>query len=439
MRVSIRTYGCTLNQSDGELMRDILEGSGAATVAEGSGPDVLVVNTCTVKKVTEQKILYRLSTLERMGARMVVTGCMASANPDLIQKYAPSASILTTSNVQRIAEAVRAASEGRRVVFDGHAGIDKPAMLGHAGGVIARVPVSEGCLSSCSFCETKFARGPLNSFPESSILNAIRYSVAHGAKEIQLTSQDTGAYGADRRTDIAELMGRIASIDGDFRVRVGMLNPEHLHKYLERFISILGHERFYKFVHLPLQSGSDAVLESMGRNYTAEEFIGYARRISDAVPGLTLATDVIVGYPGETDRDFKATMDLISEVKPAITNISKFSARPHARASRLRQLPSSVVNRRSIAVYRLTRSIQNGVNSERIGMVESVLLTEHGDDSINGRDDSYRSVVVKNPVASVQLGSRVAVRIHSASASSIYGTIEGPESVLAARSSVRSA
>ncbi len=423
MQVSIRTYGCTLNQSDSELMSGML-GRAGISVSDGGEPDVLVVNTCTVKKVTEQKILYLLSGLERQGKRVVVTGCLASANKDKIEKAAPHASIVSTSNIDRIAEAVTSAARGNKVVLDGYRKIDKLSFFNRPESVIAKVPVSEGCLSNCSFCETRFARGPLNSFSEQLILKAVEYSVRRGAREIQLTSQDMGAYGLERGTNIVELMHKIALIEGDFRVRIGMLNPEHLHRYISDLIDALKDEKFYRFLHLPVQSGSDRVLDSMGRHYSSDEFNGYVSTIRKAVPDITFATDVIVGYPGETEEDFRQTKELIDGIKPGITNISKFAARPHAKASKFRQLPQSVLNRRSTDMYRFTRSIQHTGNSALIGNKVRVLLTERGNASINGRSDTYKEVMIRDGISDLQIGSSVMACVYGASISGVYARAE---------------
>ena len=420
MQVSIKTYGCTLNQSDSELMTNVLRQSGIA-VSEAPDAEVVVVNTCTVKKATEQKILYHLSNLEKQGKRIVVTGCMASANKDKISKYAPRASIVTTSNIQHITEAVKGASAGKKVVFDAYERTDKLALFNPGESVIAKVPVSEGCLSNCSFCETKFARGPLNSFSENLIIKAIKCSVERGSMEIQLTSQDMGAYGLEKGTNIAELMRKIAALDGNFKVRLGMLKPEHLHRYIDTLIEALREDKFYKFLHLPVQSGSDTILESMGRHYSSGEFLDYIKQLRDAIPDITLSTDVIVGYPGETDEDYESTKKLIGEIKPGITNISRFAQRPHARASKLKQLPQSTLNNRSTDLYRFTRALQHKENSRLIGKTVPVLITEKDIRSINGRTGEYKEVVIRDADDSLLLGSTISANIYEASISGVYG------------------
>ncbi|MGA3021182.1 MAG: MiaB/RimO family radical SAM methylthiotransferase, partial [Candidatus Micrarchaeales archaeon] len=284
----IETYGCTLNQSDSEMMGALLEQEGYLVHHGECGVkedyDYVILNTCTVKPPTEQKILHRIKELRGYGSRLIIAGCMASANSDMIAKLAPKAGIVTTSNTAKISEALSCIESGGRAVFDKYSIVDKPAFFKTNGSVIAKIPISEGCLSNCSFCETKFARGPLHSFSESAILKAVEADVSKGAKEIELTSQDCGAYGLDKKTNITELVRKVSNLDGDFRIRIGMLNPEHLRRYFDELLECYKDEKVYKFIHLPAQSGSDRVLHDMNRNYTVNEFEEYVREFRRKFP-----------------------------------------------------------------------------------------------------------------------------------------------------------
>lgn len=422
MKAYIKTYGCTLNQADSEIIASVLTGNDVQLSENREDAEVIIVNTCTVKKATQQKILYELSNLQKSNKKVVVTGCMVGANQDLIEKYAPSASIITTGNIQNITEVVSYANSGKRTVMTQYNKTDRLMFFSPKDSVIAKIPLSDGCLSSCSFCETKFARGPLNSFSEDRILNAIEFSVRKGAKEIQLTAQDTGAYGIDRRSNITKLMKKIALIEGDFRVRVGMLNPEHLGRYFDEFIEALESEKFYKFVHLPVQSGSNKVLSEMRRFYSIEEFEEQVRELRKNIANITIETDIIVGFPTETENDFDLTLDFIKNVKPEVTNMSRFSTRPHASASKLEQLNYETINRRSIILSRVVRSIQHEINDRFIGNRQDVIITEANDRSLNGRNEFYKQVVVrKNDSERLDVGSKRNVLIYAASANVLYG------------------
>jgi MiaB-like tRNA modifying enzyme len=426
MRAHIKTYGCTLNQADSEAMAAVLEGNGIGLARSQAEADVAVVNTCTVKRQTAQRILDALKPLDRAGKRIVVTGCMASANKDMIEKYVPGASIVTPSNIPRIADAIRGAFSGKRMVLDSYSRLDRLSFFRPASGVVAKVIISEGCTSACSFCETRIARGPLHSFSERYILDAIRCSVANSAKEVQLTSQDVGAYGADTRTNIAELMRKISGIRGDFLVRVGMVNPCHIRGFFDEFVDALRDGHFYKFVHIPVQSGSDSVLESMRRQYSVKEFERCVKDLRSSVPGVAIETDVIVGFPGETEDDFEKSIKLISRVKPEVTNISKFSSRPHTPASRMKQLSNEEISNRGLLMTRAVRAVQRATNLKQVDRRFETLLTEKTPKSLNGRNGSYRQIVIRNEdvQSGMVLGSRYSVRITGASANVLYGSVQ---------------
>lgn len=425
VRIHIKTYGCTLNHADSDIISSILDDGTNEVSSSMNEADVVVLNTCTVKRATSQKILYELSRLQEAGKRVVVTGCMAGANQDMIQKYAPDASIVVTSNIPDISQAVELAHSGKKVMLTKYSRNDRLVHYDPKGSVLTRIPVSDGCLSSCSFCETKSARGPLNSFDEARILGAIKYSVTRGAREVQLTSQDMGAYGLDRKTDVATLMSKINDIDGEFKVRIGMLNPEHLHRYFDGFAEQLQSRRFYKFVHIPVQAGSDKVLRDMRRNCTIMEFEDYVKELRRRVPDVTIETDIIVGYPTETEKDFELTLDLIKRLKPEVTNISKFGARPHADASKLPQHQQSVINSRSARLSRVVRSVQHEINDRFVERKMDVLFTEETDRSFNGRNGSYKQVVIRKEHSNgkIEVGSSREVTITNASANVLYGRI----------------
>ncbi|MCL5115363.1 MAG: tRNA (N(6)-L-threonylcarbamoyladenosine(37)-C(2))-methylthiotransferase [Candidatus Marsarchaeota archaeon] len=419
MRAYIKTYGCTLNQADGEIMGNLLAEDGFSIVDNEDEADLVVLNTCTVKKPTEQKIMHKMAGLSSAGRKFVIAGCMASTRKDTLSKLFPESGIITTKSIQMIGEAAAASIKGSGGVFDASGRTDKSVFLNPKEGVIAKIPANDGCLDSCSFCESKLARGPLNSFSPELIIGAIKKSIAMGAKEIQLTSQDMGAYGRDRRTNVIELMRKVTEIEGDFRVRVGMMNPEHLKGIVDEFASLLTDRRFYRFVHLPVQSGSDRVLSHMNRRCTVDQFEEHVIRLRQLVPNLTLETDIIVGYPIESLNDFDATFEMLKRVKPNVTNISKFCPRPKTRAARLKQINNREVDRRSNAISREVRAIQKHLNEKCVGAIERITITELTQKSSNGRNGSYRQVVL--PGVRVAPGRSIDAYIYAASANVLYG------------------
>ncbi len=408
-KVFIETYGCTLNQADSDIMESILTAEGY-TVDRGKTNyktiekyDHVIINTCTVKKPTEQKIIDRLEHLSQMKNRLIVTGCLASASPEMVRKAVPHAKIINTKEIVNILNIINPKTAPLQA-------FEKPLLLKPTGSIISRIPISEGCLSNCSFCETKFARGPLKSFDTDVLLKTIELSVKSGSKEIELTSQDVGAYGADRKTNIAELVSKASKLPGEFMMRIGMLNPEHLNKYLDELILAYKSPKLFKFIHLPIQSGSDVVLKDMKRRYTIEEIRYYVEELRKKVKNISIATDIIVGYPSESKKDFMATKKLLLELKPTITNISKFWQRPHASASNLKQLSQINIKERSTTLSRVVRAMQTKEYSKLIGKKEKVLITENNDGYFSGRDIYYRPIAIKGQ--NLKLGEFVNVRIY---------------------------
>ena len=426
-RITIETYGCTLNRAESEIMGSLLEREGhdvtLGRYAGARGCDCLIINTCTVKAPTEQRILDRLRALRGLGGRLIVAGCMASANRDAIWKAVPEASIVGTGSIHKIGDAVSAAMAGRRTVYsarargDKLAGYDASCRCGR--GVVARIPIAEGCLSGCAFCESRFARGPLRSFSDGRILDAVGAKVANGAREVDLTAQDAGAYGLDRGTDIAELVAKAAEVPGDFRIRVGMLNPEHLGGYIDRLVEAYSSEKVFRFIHLPIQSASDRVLREMNRRYTVDEVDGHIRELRRKVRGISVETDIIVGYPTETEEDFRATLGWIRRMRPAMVNISRFGPRPHASASRLPQLGGRTAKERSGEATRVVREVLLKERERLIGGKDSVLITEKGGGSFSGKGRGYLAFEVRGP--GLRVGDSVDVSITGCSPFCLIG------------------
>jgi MiaB-like tRNA modifying enzyme len=408
MRVFLETYGCTLNQADSEILKGVLAENRVELCESVGEADVVVLNTCFVKRQTQQKILARLKRLA--GKKVVVAGCMPSANRVMVEKVSPKASMLGPYSLSNIYEAVLSAYEGRKSIFLDVKPEDKYSLPKLREGVIARIPISEGCASCCSFCVTKLARPLLHSYDEGAIIREIEECVRAGFREIRLTSMDTGAYGLDRKTDLPSLLRKIDGIEGKFLTRVGMVNPEHVVRMLPDLVEAFKSDKIYKFLHLPLQSGDDEVLRSMNRRYSVDEFMHIAEEFRDEFPELTLATDIIVGFPTESEGAFNKTIDIVKELKPDVVNNSKFFPRPGTKAAEMRELPNKVVRERSRIVSALCRDIARRKNRQLIGKEFEVLLNEKARHGVVGRTYSYKLVIVKDG----KLGEFVNVRIGDA-------------------------
>ncbi len=419
MKIYIKTYGCTLNQADSKIIESILK-TNNIIIKDIEKSDIVIINSCTVKKVTEQKILAFIESQEKQKKKMIITGCIAGANSDLIEKYYPNLSIVSPSNINKMQYVIDNVLIGKKIKLDEINKIDKLIYFKPDESIIAKIPISEGCLNTCSFCETKYARGVLNSFSEELIIKVIKQSLEMGAKEIRLTAQDTGCYGLDKKTNIIELLNKILELDYDFKLRLGMMNPEYLNKFLKPLIKIMQNNKMYKFIHLPVQSGSNKILKDMKRKYKIEEFYKHIEFIRKNIKQITIETDVIIGFPTETDQDFIETINMVKRIKPEAINISKFGTRPHNKI--LGNLNPDVVKQRSIQLSRIAREIRYNYNTKFINKKISILVTEETNRSINGRNNIYKEIIIENPEKKI-LGTYQQIRINFVSANALYGSI----------------
>jgi MiaB-like tRNA modifying enzyme len=410
MRVYIETYGCALNRGDSAIMATVLSERGHEITESLNEAEVVIINTCAVRLETEERMKQRIRELRRTGKRLVVAGCLAGALPATVSALAPEASILGPQAVERIAEVVE--SSERQVILEGTKAVKVPRMLE---GKIFIVPIADGCAGECSFCITKLARRKLRSYPMREIVEAVKEAVAKGAVEVELTAQDTAAYGLDLggKVRLPDLVEKVAEIEGNFMVRVGMMTPEQAMSIVDGLVEALKMEKVYKFVHLPVQSGSDKVLKLMNRKYTIDEYKRLVKELRSKVPGLSVATDIIVGHPGEDEEDFQQTLDLMKELRFERIHLAMYSIRPNTVSAGLPQVPDSVKKERMKTAMGLYESIAYDIHSEYVGKTVEVLTTELGrKGSVIGRLRNYIPVVVKNESS---LGNWVKVVIEEAS------------------------
>jgi MiaB-like tRNA modifying enzyme len=410
MRVYIETYGCALNRGDSAIMATVLSERGHEITENLNEAEVVIINTCAVRLETEERMKQRIRELGRTGKRLVVAGCLAGALPATVSALAPEASILGPQAVERIAEVVE--SPERQVILEGTKAVKVPRMFE---GKIFIVPIADGCAGECSFCITKLARRKLRSYPMREIVEAVKEAVAKGAVEVELTAQDTAAYGLDLggKVRLPDLVEKVAEIEGNFMVRVGMMTPEQAMSIVDGLVEALSMEKVYKFVHLPVQSGSDKVLKLMNRKYTIDEYKRLVKELRSKVPGLSVATDIIVGHPGEDEEDFQQTLDLMKELRFERIHLAMYSIRPNTVSAGLPQVRDSVKKERMKTAMGLYESIAYDIHSEYVGKTVEVLTTELGrKGSVIGRLRNYIPVVVKNESS---LGNWVKVVIEEAS------------------------
>jgi len=399
-RVYIETYGCSANKSDSEIMMGLLTQNGYSIVDSIDLADIAIINTCIVKTPTAKRMERRIKEIYNSGKPLIVAGCMAKAEPERIEKLAPKASIITPDAIDKIVDVVIKTLDGEKVIFDSEK--KEKVLLPRIpfNKIISIVQISSGCLSACTFCETRIAKGILKSYRPSSIIERIKEDVKNGFKEFWITSQDNGCYGFDIGTNLAELINAIVKVEGNFFVRVGMMNPVHLIRrkdLLENLIQVFKNEKIFKFIHLPIQSGSNKVLKDMNRGHTVEEFLEVVDVFRKEIPEITIETDIIVGYPTETEEDFEKTVDLLKTLNPDVVNISRFFPRPKTPAEKLKQLPMKIVNDRSRKIHELVREISLEKNKKYLQKIVDIFVDEIGrGKSYIGRTMNYRPVVIES-------------------------------------------
>ena len=411
-RVYVRSFGCPTNLADGELIVGCLLEAGYDVVERVEDADVLIYNTCAVKTPTENRMIDILRRVPR-DKRLIVTGCLPSINFERMKAQVEFHGVLGAAPGSKIVEAVHKVSCGERVVAlekNSQPSLDLPKIP--ANRVVGIVPINYGCLGSCSYCCVLFARGRLRSYKIEEVVERVKRDVASGVKEIWLTSQDTACYGKDIGVSLADLLREVCRVDGKFFVRVGMMNPNYALEILDDLIEAYKDEKVFKFLHLPVQSGNDEVLRLMNRLYSIEDFRRIVNSFRRKIPEMTLATDVICGFPGESREAFEQTAELIKEVQPDIVNISKFFSRPRTPAGNMKPfVHSREVKARSRRLAELSREVSLQRNREWLGWEGRILVDEVGKKALSwvGRNLAYKPVVVRS--GEVLFGRFLVVRV----------------------------
>jgi MiaB-like tRNA modifying enzyme len=327
-----------------------------------------------------------------------------------------------------IVEVVRRVMQGEKVValegaLNAKPELSLPRLRGNP--VVSVVPVNYGCLGACAYCCVVFARGHLRSYAVKEVAERVRKDVAAGAREFWVTSQDTACYGRDIGANLAALLDAVCDVESDFKVRVGMMTPNMVTDILDDLIEAFKSGKVFKFVHLPMQSGDDYVLKRMRRVYTVRNFKEIVDAFRAAFPEITLATDVICGFPGESREAFENTLKLIGEVKPDIVNVSKFFARPRTAAAEMRDdfVELAEIKRRSTEAAKLVKRIALDKNQEWIGWTGEILVDEKGKvpGSWVGRNFAYKPIAVKS--SKVLLGKTLRVKVAKAFPTHLSGAV----------------
>ncbi len=343
--IFIMTYGCTANQDNTAIIKGILAKNGHKLVENADNADVVVINSCIVKSVTANKIKSAIAKFKNK--KMIVTGCMPESEKKLLKQLAPNASIVNTFYVTSINEVINCLLHGENIDLLGKRKENKTGLPKMFEKNKVSMQIAEGCASFCSFCETKLAKGQIKSTDEEKLIAELKRYVSMGYRTINITSTDNGCYGFDINTNLPCLLKKLVAINGNFSLRIGMMNPEHVLGFLDELIDVYKSQKIMKFIHIPVQSGSNKVLNEMNRGYAVKDFKRIITKFRKEIPGINISTDIIVGYPTEAEQDFNKTLELIKETRPEVLNISKYGPRPGTKAAKLKQIPTWLVKERS--------------------------------------------------------------------------------------------
>jgi MiaB-like tRNA modifying enzyme len=402
MQVFVKSFGCSANLADGEVLAGCLAQAGHMLVNSAASADVIIYNTCAVKGPTENRMIEILKRVPT-SKKVVVAGCLPLINFERLCKEVRFDGIVGAAAGDGIVEVVKRVLNGEKVVSLKGAADAKPSLnlpRLRLNPMIGIVPVNYGCLGSCAYCCVVFARGHLRSYGVQEIVERVKKDLAIGMREFWITSQDTACYGRDKGTNLAELLEVICDVEGDFRVRVGMMTPNMVVDILDDLIQAFKNEKIFKFIHLPVQSGDDRVLRRMQRFYSVNDFIKTVNDFRASFSEMTLATDVICGFPSESKEAFQKTLQLIADVKPDVVNVSKFFARPGTAAAEMQAdfVPFQEIKRRSGIAANIARKVSSERNERWIGWTGKIFVDEAGKilDSWVGRNFAYKPIVVKS-------------------------------------------
>lgn len=418
-KIWVESYGCSASFADAEMISGLILNGGHALATSSRDSDLNLIVTCSVKDATANKMINRIKKLK--SKPLVVAGCLAKAEPKTVQRFSPGASLMGPSSLGKTLQIIDSALSGAKKIELADSDPTKTGLPKvRLNPIIGIVEIASGCMSDCTFCQTKLAKGDLKSYRIGDIVRQVSSEIRDGCKEIRLTSTDNGCYGLDIGTTLPELVNKVSEIPGEFAIRVGMMNPMYMPRIKDDLAKSFENDKVYKFLHVPVQAGSNRVLNEMKRGHTAEAFRDVVKKFRGKFEKFTISTDVIVGFPTETSEDFEKTVDLLKETRPDVVNLSKYSQRPGTKAAEMVQMDVSEVRERSKQIFELVNKITLQNNKEWVGWKGRVLFNEQTDGKIRGRNFAYKSVFVDEKV---RLGDQKQVLITKATNHGLQGQI----------------
>ena len=401
--IFIHTFGCTANQNNSEIMAGLLSQAGFLITNNEELADIIILNTCVVKSKTESKIKRRIQDLK--SKNIIVAGCMPETDIKALKKLNKNLIFLGTHHFKNIVKIIGDYQErklddrqqNKYIEINDEEKLNLPKVPQNK--LISIHQISEGCLGECSYCKTRLAKGKLFSYEKESIIKSIESDLQNGAKEIWLTSQDCASYGLDKNKEksrLPELLKDILGLKHNFKLRLGMMNPNNVLSILNELIEIYKNKKMYKFLHIPIQSASNTILKHMNRFYKIEDAEKIIISFQKQIPDITIATDIIVGYPTETQEDNKQNLEFIKKFKPSVLNLSKFSSHKQTPSGKLKELSNKIVKQRTAELmkeHRVTAQENKKVFLNK--QVEVFIDKKISENLYEARDENYNIVLLK--------------------------------------------
>lgn len=432
----IETFGCQMNHHDSERLSGLLESEGYERSTDEGRADLVVINTCSVREKAEEKLYSRLGEIRESAKAagsqpmIAVAGCVAQQEGERLLKLGASIDVVAgTQSLKRLPALVEEAREqrARRIDVNPYEDVSFPlGMVRHSDPVRAWVTIIEGCNEFCAFCVVPYTRGHERMRPVADILAEVRQAVVSGRREIQLLGQIVNHYQApdDPACDFASLLERVSSVQGVDRIRFASPHPRHV---TPRLIAAMRDiPAVCRHLHLPLQSGSTRILAAMRRRHTRDQYLDLIAQLRETIPDIALSTDLIVGFPGETEADFDETMSLVRFVDYHYLFSFKYSPRPNTLAQKRMpdDVPEAEKTRRIVALQGLQRELQLARHTRAIGSVETVLVdavSRRRSTDLSGRTEGSEVVNFAGP--SEWIGRLLPVRITGAAPNSLRGEV----------------
>lgn len=393
--VYIETYGCAANQNNSEILAGLLTQAGHIITNNEELADCIIINSCVVKGSTESKIKRKIQDLKQFTKNklLIVGGCMPETDAKIIKKLNPNIILLGTHDIRQVINLI---GKKQDIISKGsELKLNLPKIPQNK--LISIHQISEGCLGACTFCKTKLAKGKLQSYPEKEIVKSIESDLKQGAKEIWITSQDCANYNLDKgKNKLPSLLNQILSLKHKFKIRLGMMDPNNILPILEELIEIYKNPKIYKFVHLPIQSASNKVLKHMNRFYTIQAATKIIEKFRKEIPEIVIATDIIVGYPTETEQDNKETLEFLKKYHPQVLNLSKFTKHKGTAAEKLKELPIKTIKKRTTELMKIHRETAAKDKLQYKGkIIDAFIQRKIGDKLHEARDENYNLILVR--------------------------------------------